>query len=58
MRWRITLRNDSPRREMRGYFDGTPGELEQFAERMNGLAVVIASPADRDYDPFRPETNR
>jgi hypothetical protein len=54
-RWRITIRNDDPCREIRGYFDGTYGDLSMFSDAMKPYGLVIASPADDDFDPFTEE---
>jgi hypothetical protein len=51
MRWRITIRSDDT--ELRGYIDAPLSDLERFAEAVKPLGLMIASPADLDYDPFR-----
>lgn len=54
-RWRITVRGEGT--ELRGYVefnnepDG-PDDLEYFAAVMKPFGLVMASPADDDYDPF------
>lgn len=51
-RWRITARHTSA--ELRGYLDGDVGNLEDLANAVRPLGwVIIASPADVAYDPFR-----
>jgi hypothetical protein len=51
MRWRITVRNDGT--ELRGYLEAETGEvLEAFAAAMEPFGIVLASPADDDYNPF------
>jgi hypothetical protein len=52
MRFRITIRNDEPRLELRGYADLEPLALQHFAATLKPYGLVIASPADDDYDPF------
>lgn len=54
MRFRITVRNDHPQRvELRGYVDAPDMIfLEQFAAAMKPFGLVMASPADDDYNPF------
>lgn len=56
MRIRITVRGEGT--ELRGYLDmGFLGEgdadLRAFAKAMQPFGVVIASPADDDYNPFK-----
>lgn len=53
MRWRVTVRGDSPRVELRGYLDGEHDRLVAFSEAMKPYGLVMASPADPGYDPFR-----
>jgi len=52
-RVRITVRGDNPRVELRGYMDVKSYEwLAAFSEVMKPYGIVVASPADDDYDPF------
>ena len=52
-RFRITVRSDQPRNELRGYLDIEGiADLEAFARAMEPYGIVMASPADDDYDPF------
>lgn len=56
MRFRITVRGLAI--ELRGYLDelgieGQPG-IKELAEAMKPFGVVVASEADRDYNPFQP----
>lgn len=52
-RIRITVRGDNPRVELRGYMDVKSYEwLGAFSEAMKPYGIVVASQADRDYDPF------
>lgn len=52
-RWRITVRGAAPRRvELRGYVDLPLVELEDLAATLKPYGLVMASPADDDYDPF------
>lgn len=50
MRFRITVRADNV--ELRGYFDGTQEELQEFSMNMAPVGMVIASLALDGYDPF------
>ena len=53
-RVRITVRSDRPRNELRGYIEiEDMSELEAFARAMKPFGLVMASPADHDYDPFQ-----
>lgn len=52
MRYRITVRGESPRVELRGYFDGDYARLALFSDLMTPYGIVVASPAEDDYDPF------
>jgi hypothetical protein len=52
MRYRITIRGDAPRTELRGYADLSAIELVAFADAMRPFGLVIVSYADDDYDPF------
>lgn len=53
MRFRITLRNDAPRVELRGYADFESYQsLVEFSKWMKPYALVIASPQEDDFDPF------
>jgi hypothetical protein len=54
MRFRVTVRGE--RIELRGYVD--PGVLAALSSAMEGLAMVIASPAEDDYDPFKEAEHR
>jgi len=49
MRWRITVRGEGT--ELRGYFNQMD-DLEEFARVMEPFGIVMASPAEDDYDPF------
>lgn len=49
-RFRITVRGDGA--ELRGYIDGSHGTLNDFAGLMTPVGVVVASPAEDDFDPF------
>jgi hypothetical protein len=51
MRWRITIRATGV--ELRGYIDAPLADLEGLAEAAKPLGLMIASPADPDFDPFR-----
>lgn len=52
MRWRITVRGDAPRVELRGYVDEL-GLVQELATALKPLdLIVVASPATADYDPF------
>ena len=51
MRYRVTLRGEGT--ELRGYVSDNPTHLMNLAAAVEPLALlVIASPADDDYDPF------
>lgn len=50
-RWRVTIRGDDV--ELRGYIDATLDDLRRFADAVKPLGLMIGSPADPDYDPFR-----
>jgi hypothetical protein len=50
MRFRITVRGDGT--ELRGYMDASVDGLADFAHQMDGFGIVVASPAEDDYDPF------
>ena len=51
MRFRITVREAGT--ELRGYLSvDDMATLQNFAAAMKPYGVVIASPADDDYDPF------
>jgi hypothetical protein len=50
MRYRVTIRTDQI--ELRGYVDGVK-TLVELAEAMKPITMVICSPADDDYNPFR-----
>lgn len=52
MRFRITVRGDGV--ELRGRFDDYKEgrDLGEFSESMQPWGVVVASPAEDDYDPF------
>jgi hypothetical protein len=52
MRWRITVRGEGI--ELRGYLDDTEWipALQEFSEVMKPFGMVVASPAEEDYDPF------
>lgn len=54
MRWRITIRGDDAgaRVELRGYADLSQARLIDLSNAMKPYGLVIASPADNDYDPF------
>jgi hypothetical protein len=54
MRFRVTVRGE--RIELRGYVD--PGVLAALSSATEGLAMVIASPAEDDYDPFKEAEHR
>lgn len=49
MRFRITVRDSDI--ELRGYIDGED-KVREVARALQNIAVVVASPADDDYDPF------
>lgn len=54
-RWRVTVRADAPARiELRGYVDADGAQLTALADALDGVALVIASPAEVGYDPFAP----
>lgn len=59
MRFRITVRGEGV--ELRGYIDSAVGDgsaaLNRFAEHMKPN-VVVASPAEGDYDPFKEQEHR
>lgn len=61
MRFRITVRGDSTgghdRTELRGYLDGSIGDVNRLAVAMEPFGIVIASGADDDYDPFEDWTH-
>jgi hypothetical protein len=52
MRWRITVRGEGI--ELRGYLDDTEWipALQELSEAMKPFGMVVASPADEDYNPF------
>jgi hypothetical protein len=51
MRYRITVRGHQA--ELRGYIDSEDGaELVAFSQVMKPFGIVVASPADADYNPF------
>lgn len=52
MRHRITVRADNV--ELRGYFDGEHESLQEFADNMAPVGMVIASVADDHWNPFGP----
>lgn len=55
-RFRITIRSDEPRMELRGYADFiSQADIERFARAMEPYGLVIGSLADKDYDPFGAE---
>jgi hypothetical protein len=55
MRWRITVRGEGV--ELRGYV-GSVVEATELADNVKDLGwVVMASPAEDDYDPFASWTN-
>jgi hypothetical protein len=56
MRSRITVRGEGV--ELRGYIDGEIDRLGDFAKAMEGIGLVLASPAEDDFDPFREERQR
>lgn len=37
---------------MRGYFEGTYGDLAMFSDAIKNYGLVDASPVEVDYDPF------
>lgn len=47
-RWRITIRADQPRAELRGFLDADMKRLEAFARALEPFGLVLASPADPD----------
>lgn len=49
MMYRVTVRWGTG--ELRGYVNGEAA-LTRIADALKGLAIVIASPTDEDYDPF------
>ena len=49
MRYRVTVRDEGV--ELRGYVDGTD-KLIELAGHMEGVAIVVASPAEEGYEPF------
>lgn len=52
-RYRITVRSNTI--ELRGYFDTPPddlAELQALAIALKPFGLVIASPAEPDYNPF------
>jgi hypothetical protein len=49
MRHKITVRGTDI--ELRGYLDGE-ANLRLLAQQMEGIGLVIASPAEDDFDPF------
>lgn len=52
MRYRITVRGHGI--ELRGYLDAyDPNTLARFGTMMEPFGMIIASPAEADYDPFR-----
>lgn len=52
MRFRTTVRGEGV--EMRGYMDGDMSSLQDLAEYVKPYGwMLIASPADADYDPFK-----
>jgi hypothetical protein len=52
LKFRITVRGEGT--ELRGYAEFALSEdLAAFAGAMKPFGVVIASPADADYDPFK-----
>lgn len=51
-RWRITIRNDEPRLELRGYADLEYGDLVAMSNVLKPYGLVIASPIEDDYNPF------
>jgi hypothetical protein len=54
MRYKITVRGQGV--ELRGRFDEPTDEdastLRYFAEQMEPFGIVVASPAEDDFDPF------
>lgn len=49
-RIRITVRGENT--ELRGYMDADRDALVAFSEAMKPYGMVVASPADDDYNPF------
>lgn len=50
MRWAVTIRGHGV--ELRGYIDAPLSGLGALADAANPLGIMIASPADDDYNPF------
>jgi hypothetical protein len=51
MRWRVTIRGNWT--ELRGYIDCPHPVLVAFSEAMKPYGIVVAFPADDDYNPFK-----
>lgn len=60
MRYRVTVRGDGV--ELRGYIDSAKwnieGTADDFSDAMKPFGLVMVSPADDDYDPFKEERDR
>jgi hypothetical protein len=50
VRYRITVRGEDT--ELRGYIDGDESRLRKLSLLMEPFGLVVASPAQPDYNPF------